>query len=293
MKIIEVEATNILTTTKNPSAWFGVKYNMNVYRGCEHKCIYCDSRSECYRINRFDTELLVKKNAPFLLRKELSHKKAKGIIGTGAMSDPYTYYEEKSLVMRKCLEVISEFKYPLNIITKSNLILRDLDLLEQISKAGACVVFTITTTDDTLSKIVEPYAPLPSKRLKAMKILSEKGIKVGVTLMPVLPFLEDTEKNILSVVREVKKYGGNFIIPGFGVTLRDRQRDYFYKELEKSFPNLKEKYEKKYGNNYSCSPDNVKVLKSIFEKECSILGLETKMRDFANEHRYEQLEFKF
>jgi len=288
--IKEIQAKTLLTNSKNPSSWFGVKYGMNIYRGCQHQCIYCDSRSECYRIENFN-DVLVKVNAVEILRKELSKKRIKGTIGTGAMSDPYTFAEKKYMLTRKALEVIAEFRYPVNIITKSNLILRDIEILQEINKIHACVAFTITTTDDDLARKIEPGAPSPSERLKAMGILSELGITTCVTMMPILPFIEDTEANILDIVKQAKEYGAKNIVSALGMTLRDRQRAYYYEKLDLLFPGLRGKYEKKFGNNYGCGTNNSKKLKQLLNEACYKCGISTEMPSYYNKVSSVQLSF--
>lgn len=185
----EIEAKSILIRNKQPSGWFGTSYLFNIYRGCEHHCIYCDSRSLCYRINNFD-ELIVKKNAVDLLKKELKSKRKKGAIGTGSMSDPYTKSEKDYKLTRGCLETISEYNYPVHITTKSNLILRDVDLLQEINKIYASVAMTVTTTDDKLAEIIEPGAPSSTDRFKAIGVLSSIGVCTSITMMPILPSIK-------------------------------------------------------------------------------------------------------
>ncbi|MGE5707546.1 MAG: SPL family radical SAM protein [Bacteroidota bacterium] len=270
-----IEAKSILSRTKNPDAWFGVVWNMNLYRGCQHGCIYCDSRSECYRIERFD-DVLVKSNAIPLLKKELSQKREINPIGTGAMSDPYTPLEKEWNLTGRALALIADFGFPLHLITKSDLILRDLDTLKRM--VFASVSFTLTTTDDALAAIVEPLAPPPSARLHAMRVLSEAGIYVGVLMMPVLPFLEDNEANILSIVERSAAAGARYIIPWFGMSLRDRQREYYYQKLDEHFPGLRERYEKKYGEDYNCSVPQGKALSSAFRARCAEKGIVTDMK---------------
>lgn len=277
----EIEAKTILSVNKQPSAWFGAVYLMNIYRGCEHGCIYCDSRSECYRIANFQ-DVLVKVNAPKLLKAELRKKRKKGTIGTGAMSDPYTPAERKYKLTEEALKLIAEHRFPLHITTKSNLILRDIDILQEISRIYASVAFTLTTVDDNLARKIEPGAPLPSERLKAMGILSTLGISAGVTMMPILPFIEDNEENILGIVKAAKYYGAEFIYPYIGMTLRDRQREYYYDKLDLLFPGLKEKYHKRFGTRYSCLGNNVRRLYDILREACKKEGISTKMPSYAN-----------
>lgn len=279
--IKEISAKSILSTNKSPSSWFGTMYLMNIYRGCQHKCIYCDSRSECYGIENFDA-VLVKVNAVELLKKELRRKRKKGTIGTGAMSDPYTPAELTYKLTQETLKVIADNRYPVHITTKSNLILRDIDILQTINEIYSSVAFTVTTTDSSLAKKVEPFSPLPIERLKAMGILSTLGICTGITMMPILPFIEDNEENILNIVKMAKDYGAQFIYASFGMTLRDRQRQYYFDKLDKSFPDLKSKYEKKFGDSYSCHANNTHKLKNIFLEACYKYGISTKAPSYNN-----------
>lgn len=287
--IKEVEAKSILTKTKDPDSWFGVMYNMNIYRGCQHKCIYCDSRSLCYRIDNFD-DIIVKANAVELLEKELKGKRIKGVIGTGAMSDPYTWCEKQYNLTGRALKVIEAYGFSINIITKNTLILRDLEILKKINdKARASAAFTVTSIDDEISKLVEPGAPVSSERFRAMKELSKAGILTGVTMMPVLPFIEDNEENIISIIHKTAEHGGKFIIAWFGMSLRDRQRDYYYKKLDVLYPGLREKYEKNFGESYICNANSSKRLSTVFYEECKKLNIQTSMNIFKQKKEVEQL----
>ena len=272
--IIEIQAKTLLSHSKQPDPWFGIKYGMNIYRGCEHQCIYCDSRSECYQIDNFK-DVLVKVNALELLEKELPRKRTRGTIGTGSMSDPYTPAEKRYNLTGRALEIIARHGFPLHAITKSDLVVRDLEALRQINRALAVVSFTLTTVDDKLARKLEPGAPLPSARLRAMAALAAAGIHTGVTLMPVLPFIEDTAENILAIVRRAKEHGASYLIPGFGVTLRDRQRAYYYDQLDRLFPDLRPQYEKRFGERYSADARNAARLDQVFRAECDRLGLAT------------------
>ncbi|MBD3329146.1 radical SAM protein [Candidatus Dojkabacteria bacterium] len=272
----EITAKSLLSSSTKPDSWFGTKYNMNLYRGCEHQCIYCDSRSECYKIDDFNnTE--VKINAAELLQKELKSKRIKGTIGFGAMSDTYAPVEARYKLTRKCLEIIAALKFPIHILTKSALVVRDLDLIKSISSEFAAISFTLTTADDTLAKIVEPKAALSSARFSAMKKLAKAGIYTGITMMPVLPFLEDNLNNISAIVESAAESGASYIIPAFGMTLRGRQREYYYQKLDESFPGMKMRYVKKFGNSYSCGVDNYRLLRDRFEELCHRYGIVTRI----------------
>lgn len=281
--IIPIQAKTLLGHVKQPDDWFGLKYNMNLYRGCQHQCIYCDTRSECYQIENFEQEILFKENAIELLRKELAAKRVIGTIGLGSMNDPYQPVETRLKLTHQALEVIAEFGFPLHIITKSDLVLHDLEILKKINQIYATVSFTITTADDELAAILEPGAPLPSKRFEAMKILSENGIQVGISLMPILPFIEDNAENISAIIEQAHKAGTKYIIPAFGMTMRNRQREYFYQKLDEHFPGLKEKYIRKFGNKYSCPANNYQQLKKIFEMLCARYEICTRIIPFAKQ----------
>jgi DNA repair photolyase len=281
MPVREIEAKTLLARVKDPTGWFGVRYNMNLYRGCEHHCIYCDSRSDCYRIADFDGELLVKADAIRLLRKELSRLRVKGVVGTGSMQDPYTPSEATVRMTGQALEVLAEFEYPVHITTKSDLILRDADLLERINREQASVCITVTTADDALARKIEPGAPAPSRRLSAARALSERGIQVGVLMMPVLPFIEDTEENVSEVLSACAEHGVRFVVPWFGMTLRSGQREWFYRKLDALFPGMRAKYERAYGNRYECDCPNSAALRTCFDGLMDRYGLERDVRPWT------------
>ena len=287
----EIEAKVLLSHCKDPEGWFGVKYNMNLYRGCEHHCIYCDSRSECYQIDDFDGELLVKVNAIELLRRELASKRVKGTVGTGAMQDPYTPSEAALNMTGQALEVIAQFRYPVHILTKSDLVLRDVDKLVEINRVHASVCFTITTADDVLGKKVEPGAPVVSRRFRAAKILAEQGIQVGLTMMPILPFIEDTEENIAQIVARAHESGITYIVPWFGMSLRTRQRAYFYEKLDQLFPGVRAKYQALYGEQYSCVCPSAGRLAQVFHDQRKRYGIATSVRPYRPQAAKQPLLF--
>jgi len=284
--IKEIQAKTLLARVKGTDDWFGLYYNMNLYRGCQHQCIYCDSRSECYQIEDFNHEVLVKANAIDLLRRELAGKRVVGTIGTGSMNDPYMPLETEIQLTRRALEVVAEFCFPVHAITKSDLVLRDLDLLEEISrKTYAAVTFTVTTADDALSKRLEPGAPVSSRRLAALRSLSRRGLLTGITLMPVLPFIEDSQENIRQIVTIAAENGARYILPAFGMTLRDRQRAYYYDKLDRLFPGLRPRYEKAFGERYSASAQNAGRLGKVFNDLCREYWIATKMPVFIPQKR--------
>ena len=271
--IYEIQAKTLLSHVRGTDDVFGIKYNFNLYRGCPHQCIYCDSRSECYQIEDF-RDVLVKVNAPDLLARELPRKRVVGAIGTGSMSDPYNPVEREYRLMRRALEIIARHSFPVHIITKSDLVVRDLDLLVEIQRTHAAVCFSLTTPDDALGRILEPGAPPPSARLAAMRTLADHGIPAGTVMMPVLPFLTDSAENIRQVVEQTAAHGGSFVIPWFGMSLRGRQREWYYDKLDRHFPGLRQKYERAYGERYGCTAPNSRLLADVFAQTVNRLGLE-------------------
>ena len=259
----------------NVKGILSAKNGMNIYRGCLHGCIYCDSRSLCYQMKHKFEDIEVKANAVELLENALRRKRNKCMIGTGAMSDPYMPIEEKLGNMRKCLEVIERYGFGVSMITKSTKVLRDLDLLKKINEKSKCVVqITLTTYDEDLCRIVEPNVETTYERFRALKILRDNGIPTVVWLCPILPFINDTEENIRGIldycVRAKVKGIINF---DMGVTLRDGNREYFYKKLDEHFPGLKEKYIRMYGNSYQLSSPNSRKLNMIYKSECIKNGI--------------------
>ena len=259
----------------NVKGILSVKNGMNIYRGCLHGCIYCDSRSLCYQMKHKFEDVEVKANAVGLLENTLRRKRNKCMIGTGAMSDPYMPIEEKLGNMRKCLEEIERYGFGVTMITKSTKVLRDLDLLKKINEKSKCVVqMTLTTYDEDLCRIVEPNVETTYERFRALEILHDNGIPTVVWLCPILPFINDTEENIRGIldycVRAKVKGIINF---DMGVTLRDGNREYFYKKLDEHFPGLKEKYIRMYGNSYQLSSPNIRQLNMIYKSECIKNGI--------------------
>ncbi len=251
------------------------KNGMNLYRGCSHGCIYCDSRSKCYHMEHAFEDIEVKENAIELLEYTIAHKRKKCMIGTGAMTDPYIPLEMKIGNVRKALNLIYEYGFGFAVQTKSNRILRDLDLLQKINEKTKCVVqMTLTTYDEELCKKIEPNVSTTIERFEALKVLRDVGIPTVVWLTPILPFINDTEDNIsgiLDMCIEAKVYGViNF---GMGLTLREGNREYFYRQLDRLFPQLKEKYVRTYGNQYVVESLNNKSLMKLFHLKCEKGGI--------------------
>ena len=248
---------------------------MNIYRGCSHGCIYCDSRSKCYHFTHPFEDIEVKQNAPELLDKALRTKRKRCMIATGAMSDPYMHCEEKLQLTRKCLEVILRNGFGVVVQTKSDRILRDIDLLDEINRTAKCVVqMTLTTYDDDLCKILEPNVCNTKRRIEVLKIMQERGIPAIVWLTPILPFINDTEENITAILNECVSAGVKGVIDfGMGLTLREGDREYYYAALDRHFPGLKERYIRRYGNAYELPSPKADKLTRIFQSICREKGI--------------------
>ena len=289
-----IKTKTILQKNKS-NQWFGNDYNMNIYRGCCHGCIYCDSRSECYHVDNFDT-VRAKSNALEILRDELRRKVRTGVIGTGAMSDPYNPFEKELELSRKALMLIDTYNFGVTVITKSNLITRDIDIYKDISKHSPVLCkMTVTTVDDKLCRLIEPNVCVSSQRFEALAKMSQAGLKTGITLMPVLPFIEDNEENILGIVRKAHECGVKYIYPEFGMTLRQNQRDYYYEKLDRLFPKLSDKYRSYYGERYNCVSPNAQKLWYSFSKECDRLGIIYNMREIIADYQrgYGDMQLSF
>ncbi|MBG0784275.1 MAG: radical SAM protein [Anaerolineaceae bacterium] len=289
MEYREIQVKGILNTVRGEDVWFGLKYNLNLYRGCEHQCIYCDTRSACYQIENFNEEVLIKVNALELLEDALPRKRNVGMIGFGSMNDPYTPAETVYGLTGKALDIIARFRFPVHIITKSDLVLKDLDVLKEINAVKARVSFTLTTVDDALAAQLEPGAPSPSRRLEAMAQLAAAGIETGVVMMPILPFIEDTPENILGVVEAAAACGAQYIIPAFGVSVREGQREHFYRQLDEHFPGVRREYEQAFGWQYQCPARNQEELAGLFYDACKKLGLQTRVYPYLENPDSKQL----
>ncbi|MBR5065335.1 MAG: radical SAM protein [Oscillospiraceae bacterium] len=263
-----VDAKGILTGS-------GGHYGMNIYRGCSHGCIYCDSRSTCYQFTHPFEDIEVKQNAPELLENALRSKRRKGMIGTGSMSDPYMHCEESLGLTRKCLEVILRNGFGVAVQTKSDRILRDIDLLDEINRTAKCVVqITLTTYDDDLCRILEPNVCNTKRRIEVLERMRERGIPTVVWMTPILPFINDTEENITAILKECARVGVKGVIDfGMGLTLRDGDREYYYAALDRHFPGLKEEYIRTYGNAYELPSPHAKELKKVFNSFCRDNGI--------------------
>ena len=276
-----VEAKGILSSNNG----------MNIYRGCTHGCIYCDSRSKCYGFTHEFEDIEVKINAPQLLERALKSKRKRCMIGTGAMCDPYLHIEESLKLTRKCLELIDQYEYGVAVQTKSTRVLRDMDLLKSINdKTKAVVQMTMTTYDETLCKILEPNVSTTKERFETLLQFKEAGIPTVVWLTPILPFINDTEENIRGILEYCVEAGVKGIICfGMGVTLRDGDREYFYKALDKHFPGIKNKYIRTYGNAYDIPSPNNENLLEIFKEVCVKNGMIYQIKEcFQYLHEFPQ-----
>lgn len=278
------------------------KNGMNLYRGCTHGCIYCDSRSKIYNMNHDFEDIEVKQNSLELLKKALKSKKEKCMIGTGSMTDPYIPLESKLEFVRNSLKLIYRYGFGFTCITKSDLILRDLDLLKKINeKAKTVVQITLTTTDEDLCRKIEPNVCTTKRRVEVLKKLNDADIPTVVWLTPFLPYINDTEENInelLDYCIETNVKG--IICFNIGLTLRDGNRQYFYKKLDESFPGLKNKYIEKYGSNYVLESENNRQLMDLFYKKTAENNILNKpddvfryLRDFPNKDKSRQSTLYF
>lgn len=257
---------------------------MNLYRGCSHGCIYCDSRSRCYQMQHAFEDIEIKSNAVELLEQALRSKRKKCMIGTGAMTDPYIHLEESIGNTRRCLEIIHKYGFGVAIQTKSARILRDIDILQQINKTSKCVVqMTLTTYDETLCKVIEPNVSTTKERVEVLKQLRDYKIPTVVWLTPILPYINDTKENLLGILNdcvEAKVYG--ILCFNFGLTLREGNREYFYQKLDKHFRGLKEIYIKEYGNSYEAISPNNKELMKLLKEECKKHNIVTNIKEIFN-----------
>ena len=265
---------------------------MNLYRGCRHGCIYCDSRSACYRMEHPFEDIEVKQNALILLEDALRRKRRPCMIATGSMSDPYTPPEEELRYTRRALELILQYGFGMTLLTKSSLVLRDLDLLQRINSQTKCVVqMTLTTWEESLCRILEPNVSTTTERFAALMKLKETGIPTVVWLCPILPFLNDTAENINRLLDCCEQAGVRGIVQfGMGVTLRQGNREYFYRQLDRHFPGLKERYISTYGNAYVLESPNSRDLLELLHRRCRDAGI---LHDNSSVFRYlQEMEIK-
>ena len=251
------------------------KNGMNIYRGCTHGCIYCDSRSACYQMKHDFEDIEIKRNAPEILEQQLRKRRKKAMISTGAMTDPYIHLEEKLGYMRQCLEVTHRQGFGITLLTKSDRVLRDIDILKKIHSKTKCVVqMTLTTFDENLCRQLEPNVSTTSERVAALEAFRDAGIPTVVWLGPFLPFINDTEENLRGLLDYCISAGVKGVICfGMGMTLREGNREYFYDKLDEEFPGMKERYMRRFGNRYECGSPNYKKLTKMLKDTCKAHGI--------------------
>ena len=281
----EVPFKRLLTPARaSEQFFFRTDWTLNLYRGCNHGCVYCDSRSVCYHMEHFDC-VRVKKDCLPALENELRAKKRAGVVSMGAASDAYNALEAQLGVTRGALMLLKRYGFGVAIPTKSDLIARDADVLSALAKQGyACVAFSITTADEQLAALLEPNAPSPARRFAAMQTLAQGGVPVGTWLNPMLPYLTDTVQNVREVLHRTADAGGKFALCHFGVTLREGDREYFYGALDEQprFAGVKARYINTFGLAYMCPSPDAQRLSDVFTQECERLGLAS---DFAAVNR--------
>ncbi len=263
---------------------------MNIYRGCSHGCVYCDARSKCYQMDHAFEDIAVKENAPELLELELRKKRRRCMIGTGAMSDPYMHIEKELRYTRRFLELIEQYGFGATVQTKSDMILRDIDLIERINNKTKFVVqMTLTTYDEGLCRILEPNVCTTRRRYEVLKECQKRGIPTVVWICPILPYINDTKENLDGLMEYCRDAGVRGIINfGFGLTLREGDREYYYEHLDKHFPGLKQRYIREFGNNYELPSPNAKELWDSFKQKCKSYGIECdKDKVFQYLHEFE------
>ena len=266
------------------------KNGMNLYRGCTHGCIYCDSRSACYQMRHDFEDIEVKRGADKILESQLLRKRKPCMIGTGSMCDPYIHLESELMLTRRCIELIEKHGFGLAIQTKSARILRDIGILRAINENAKCVVqITLTTYDEALCKIIEPGVSTTAERFHVLEAMHSAGIPTVVWLCPTLPFINDSEENLSGILDYCVKAGARGILCfGFGTTMREGSRDYFYKKLDEHFPGMKQKYIRAFGNSYECRSPNNARLYDIFRDVCQKHGIMYKTDEvFSYLHEFE------
>ena len=281
-----IRAKSILQKVRYDNAqWFGIDYNMNLYRGCSHGCIYCDSRSDCYRIENFD-EVRVKFDALAILNRELRSRRSKGVVGIGAMSDTYNPFERELGVTRGALELVEQYGFGVSIDTKSTLVTRDIDILQRIAQQHSAIVkLTVTTTDDNLARIIEPCAPLPTKRLAALRELADADLFCGILFTPLLPYVTDNDETIEAMVAAAKGAGARFIYTMGGVTMRAGQKEHFLDRLGDVSPELPDRYRIEFGDRYMCNSPRKREALGLLRKRCKEAGILYRMPDIIDAYK--------
>lgn len=282
-----VKTRTIMTKSDQGNRWFGIDYHMNLYKGCSYGCIFCDSRSDAYHIDNFD-EIRSKVDALKILEEELASKQLKGVVSFGTLSDPYNEKEEEYKITRGALELIKKYGFGVSIDTKSDLILRDVDLLKEIQENNNVIIkVSVCTFDDKLAKILEPNVISSTKRFSVVKELRNAGLYAGILLMPVLPFITDNEENIRKCVELASENQAKFIYTKMGMTLRKKVREYFYEHIDQFYPGLSNDYQTVYEKNLVCSPLKYRDLLELFVNECSKHHLLCDMGEIISDYKRE------
>lgn len=290
-----IPARQIVLRSKEDGSFYGYDYNMNLYRGCCHGCIYCDSRSECYRIEPFE-RVRAKQDALAIMGRELRLRHRAGVISTGAMSDPYNPFEKELELTRGALELVDRHRFGISILTKSPLITRDVGLLQRIAHHSVVSAkLTVTAADDALCKQLEPHVAPTSERFGAIRTLADAGLMTGISIVPVLPFLTDTSENIRTLVEMAAAAGARYVYMEPGVTLRGNQRAHFYSQLDRLFPGIAQEYQSTYGNRYRCTTRHHRELRRTLAAACRRHGLLCRLSDIlaAQKAPYEQPQLTF
>lgn len=240
-------------------SWFWDRYSINPYNGCQFGCVFCDSRSNRYYLpTDFDNDIIVKTGVGEMLDGRLSRARTllPDVVGFSGSTDPYQPAEARYGNTRQCLEILAKHGYPVHIATKSTLVLRDLDLLESMGRDGWCTVsLTITTADSETARFLEKRAPNPRARFDVIRTVRREAghVQTGVFLIPVVPFLCDSDRELEDVVRRSKEAGADYILFGGGMSMRDTQALWFMKHLAERYPELVGAYEQLYGFRYDPS----------------------------------------
>lgn len=280
-----IKTRTIMTKSNQGNLWFGIDYHMNLYRGCSFGCIYCDSRSDVYHIKNFD-KIKIKANALKILEEELATKKIKGVVSFGTLSDPYNELESDLCLTRGALELIKKYGFGVSIDTKSDLILRDIDLLKEIAKNNSVIIkISITTSDDKLAKILEPNVISSTKRFQVLKILRENNLYAGVLMTPVLPFITDKEENIKEMVKKSSQNNAKFIYTKLGLSLKSNVKDYYYEHIDKYYKGLVNDYKVVYNTSNYCKPLRYPEILEMFVKECNKYNLLCDMDEIIQDYK--------
>lgn len=280
-----VKTRTIMTKSDKGAHWFGIDYHMNLYKGCSYGCIYCDSRSDAYHIENFDV-VRSKEDALKILEEELSSKQYKGVVSFGTLSDPYNKEEEKYEITRGALELIKRYEFGVSIDTKSDLILRDIDLLKEIQEKNNVIIkISVTTYEDDLAHLLEPYVVSSTRRFEVLKILRENGIYAGILMTPVLPFITDSEDNIKTLVHKACENQAKFVYTKMGMTLRKKAREYYYEHIDKLYPGLSFDYKAVYEKNVVVNPLKYKDLLEIFVNECNKYHILCDMSEIIKDYK--------